>query len=128
MQERLDAEKTGAAERARKTEASSKALQEQQAHTSKALSSVRKEMEEMSSKSAAAPKIDRELQSLRKKVRGASDAPSGASHTDSILHYDYIRVAIACTSLLKGVFGTHRIVMCKNDILHMAWNARTPKL
>ena len=68
MQERLEAEKTGAVERARKAEASSKALQEQQAQTSKALTSVRKEMGEMSSKSAAAPKIEEELQSLRKKV------------------------------------------------------------
>ena len=71
MQDRLEAEKAAAAERARKVEASSKALHEQQAQTGRALASVQKQIEDMPSKPAVDPKIEEELTRLRKQVRSS---------------------------------------------------------
>lgn len=70
MQDGLEAEKTAAAERARRAEASSRALHEQQAQAGKALASLRKDMQDMPSNFAVDPKkIEEELTRLRRQVR-----------------------------------------------------------
>lgn len=65
MQDRLEVEKTAAADRARNAEASSEALCEQ---TGKALESVQKQMGDMARKSAMDPQIKEELTRLQKQV------------------------------------------------------------
>ena len=70
VQDDLEAEKIAAAERARRAEASSRALREQQAQAGAALASVQKHMQDMPSKSAVDPrKTEEELTRLCKQVR-----------------------------------------------------------
>ena len=70
MQDRLESEKAVAAERAKKADASSRGLQEQQAQTAHALSSVQEQMSKVASRSASDPRFEAELASLRKQVCG----------------------------------------------------------
>ena len=95
MQDRLEAEKSAAAERARNAEASSKALHEQQAQTGKALESVRRQMGEVSSKAAVDPRMKGELARLRKQVKSEEEQPT----SDLLL----LPVDWLCEGCLDGV-------------------------